>query len=202
MKATIFIEGAASGPDSKFLQIRLREGFHKLLAKCELPRLPALKAGGGRGQTYKAFKAAHKKSSSGDYVAMLIDSEDTMDNVDATWNHVQERDGWQKPVHATDEQILMMTTCMETWIVADRDSLREHYGASLQETALPALHHLESRDRHSIQDALFKATRECTNKYQKGKRSFEVLQKLVPATLCQHLPSFKRCVETLKKNLL
>lgn len=71
-------------------------------------------------------------------VFMLIDSEDPMANIEATWPHLKVRDGWEKPENAGDEQVLMMTTCMETWIVADRAALKSHFGQNLQESGLPA----------------------------------------------------------------
>ena len=37
---------------------------------------------------------------------------------------------------------------------------------------------MENRDRHDVQEKLVQATRNCTNFYAKGKRSFEVLAKL------------------------
>ena len=51
------------------------------------------------------------------------------------------------------------------------------------------------------QDKLCKATRDCTNAYTKGKRSFEVLGKLTPDELEKHLPSFRRVRRILKKKL-
>ena len=94
-----------------------------------------------------------------------------------------------------------MTTCMETWIVSDLGTLRTHYGSQLQESALPALVDLESRLRHPVQDALVNATRSCSNKYEKGKRSFEILGKLTPDTLAVHLPSFARARRILTEKL-
>ena len=94
-----------------------------------------------------------------------------------------------------------MTTCMETWIVADRATLAEHYGADLQESALPALHALEGRARDAIQTALTHATRRCSNAYNKGKRSFGVLGQLDPATLSKYLPSFVRIRRILDASL-
>jgi hypothetical protein len=153
VNATVFIEGGATGPDSKFLTVRCREGFHKLLAKCDLARQPALKACGDRGNTYKLFSTAHKHAPAGDYVGLLVDSEDPVANIDQPWAHLKTRDNWDKPTGADDEQALLMTTCMETWIAADREALSRHYGANLQVNALPALHDMESRDRHAVQDA-------------------------------------------------
>jgi hypothetical protein len=201
VSATVFIEGAATGPDSKYLQVRCREGFHKLFAKCVLPRQPALRACGGRGNAYKLFTTAHANAAARDFVALLVDSEDPVADIKKTWAHLKQRDSWKTPDGATDEQVLLMTTCMETWIASDRQALRSHYGAKLQENALPALHDVESRDRHAVQDALVTATRNCKNGYQKGKRSFEVLEVLEPKELKKHLPSFARCEKILKDKL-
>jgi len=97
--------------------------------------------------------------------------------------------------------VLFMTTCMETWIITDHDSLIIHYGSRLQVSALPSLADMEDRDRHNIQDALVHATRNCKNAYQKGKRSFEILAKLKPDALKPHLPSFRRNPEILNEKL-
>ena len=95
----------------------------------------------------------------------------------------------------------MMATCMETWIVADRAVLKSHYGSDLQESALPAIMNLESRSRDSVQNVLAHATRNCSNKYEKGKRSFRVLGELPLDTLSAHLPSFSRARRLLEEKL-
>jgi len=118
-----------------------------------------------------------------------------------TWEHLKRRDNWDKPDNAADEQVLFMTTCMETWIVADRAALREHYQHKLQENALPPLENLEQRSRHDVHNMLAHATRNCTNAYRKGKRSFEIFQTLQPAAL-KKLPSFERAIRILKARLL
>ena len=124
-----------------------------------------------------------------------------MADIEQPWAHLNERDGWSKPAEADDEQVLLMVTCMETWIVTDRDTLQNHYGSELQDTMLPALHDMERRSRSSIQDAILRATQNCTNAYKKGKRSFEVVGKLDPNALQEHLPSFARCMRVLDANL-
>jgi hypothetical protein len=94
-----------------------------------------------------------------------------------------------------------MTTCMETWIAADRPTLREHYGQELNENQLPPTKQLESRLRHAVQDGLQNATSNCSNTYRKGKRSYEVLAKLNPAVLAGLLPSFARAMAILEQKL-
>jgi hypothetical protein len=196
VRAHLYIEGGESKED----QIRCREGFRKIFEKAGLSgRMPRLSACGGRQSAFDDFKSAHASRKESDYIAMLVDSEDPVKDLEKTWNHLKGRDDWNKPAGAEDEQVLFMTTCMETWIVADRAALREHYGHKLQENALPALQNLETRSRDDVHDNLVHASRACSSAYSKGKRSFEVLAKLDPAVLKQHLPSFVRVDRILKK---
>lgn len=200
MKAHLYVEG---GGDSKENKIRCREGVRKLIEKLGLlvEKMPRLSACGGRGATFDDFKTAHAARKNGDYIAMLLDSEDPIVALEKTWAHLKMRDNWDKPHGAVDEQVLFMTTSMETWIVADRVALKEHYGHKLQENALPPLDALESRHRHDVHDKLVHASRLCSNAYSKGKRSFEVLAQLDPAVLKQYLPSFVRLDRILKQKL-
>ena len=106
------------------------------------------------------------------------------------------------PDLATDDQVLFMTTCMETWVVTDQQALQDHYGSTLQLSALLPLFNIENRNRHEVQDKIAHATRNCKNSYKKGRRSFDILARLTPDTLRQHLPSFERNVEILNEKLL
>lgn len=199
MSARIYIEG---GGDSKELHTRCREGFRKLLERCGFSgKLPRLVACGGRGTTFDDFSIAHNNAAPGEYIAMWIDSEEPMVNIERAWPHLNTRDGWSAPTGAIDEQVLLLVTCMETWIVSDRDTLSVHFNPPPQTSALPATVNLESRSRESVQDALVHATRGCSNKYAKGKRSFEILGKLNPDNLRRHLPSFVRCERILRLKL-
>lgn len=196
MSACIYIEG---GGDSKEQHIRCREGFRRLLERCGLSRMPRLIACGGRNAAFDDFSHANARSS--DYIALWVDSEDPMADIEGGWEHLRARDGWKPPAGTADDQILLMVTCMETWIVTDHATLRKHYGVNLQQSALPALVNMESRDRHVIQNALVHATRNCSNAYTKGKRSFEILGKIDPTILRQHLPGFARCERILQAKL-
>ncbi len=198
MRAYIYIEG---GGDSKGLHVQCRQGFRQLLERCGFSgRMPRLVACGGRSAAYSDFKTAHE-SNKAEYVAMLIDSEKPVSNPEETWDHLRNCDRWDRPDGADDEQVLFMTTCTETWIVADRDTLRQHYGSSLQESALPSLISLEQSNREDIQEGLERATRSCSNAYQKGKRSFEILGKLKPEVLESRLVAFERAKRILNEKL-
>ena len=201
MKAYIYIEGGGEDSD---LDIRCREGFRKLLLTCGFKgRMPRLVACGGRDAVHKDFSVALDNQGPKDYMAMWIDSEEPMLDIESAWSHLQTIktvSRWRKPATAQDHQVLFMTTCMETWIIADRSALAAHYGSKLQQSALPPLENLEERSRHDIQDQLVHATRNCTNAYLKDERSFEILGKLTPDAL-KCLPSFLRVLRILTKHL-
>lgn len=192
VSAEIYLEG---GGDSREGKIRCREGFRKLLEKCGFTgRMPGLVACGSRNSAYDDFALAHARARAPgtDYVGLLIDSEEPVANIDETWNHLRNRDNWETPAGAGNEQVLFMTSCMETWIVSDRAALASHFGQHLQATALPALGNIENRARDDVQQSLRHATRNCPGPYTKGPMSFEVLGTLDPDTMAQHLPSFAR----------
>ena len=141
------------------------------------------------------------------YPILLVDSEAPVQNAsedpdaDSAWKHLTSRDGWACPNGVNADQAQLMTTCMETWIMADRVGMRTIFGTELQQSALLPEEQLETRNRHQVQNALEHATRNCgRNKaYRKGRRSFQVLAQLSPDTLTQHLPHFRRLRRTLER---
>lgn len=195
MSAELYIEG---GGDRQ-LNARCREAFTKLLANCGLQgRMPHVVACGSRNSAFKRFRTAHELRNSKGYVALWIDSEDPIADTEKTWEHLTNRDpAWKRPAGAKDEQVLLMTTCMETWFVADREAIKQHFHGTIQESVLPK-DRLETRHRQEIQAALVKATKKCSNAYKKG--DFGVLAKLNPTTL-EALPSFARVRRILNKRL-
>ena len=172
------------------------------MEKCGLSgRMPTLVASGSRNTAFDNFNAAHSNASGAEYVALLIDSEDPVSDVEKTWEHLHRSDNWQRPRGARDDQVLLMTTCMETWIAADRSALREHFGQGLRPERLPPLTNLERRTRGEVQRGLENATRDCAAPYAKGPRSYDVLDKLSPDTLESRLPSFSRTRRILNDRL-
>ena len=199
VSARIYLEG---GGDSNAGRRSCRQGFRKLLEACGFKgRMPSLTASGSRNAAYVGFVADHQTAPAGDYVALLVDSEDPVADVNAPWVHLRHRDGWPRPPGADDEQVLLMTTCMETWLVADPDALAERYGPGFQASALPPLNNLESRNRDDVLRGLENATRQCPIRYAKGPESFTALGKIRPDRIQQHLPSFQRARRTLDARL-
>src|SRR5262249_26467352 len=156
---------------------------------------------GGRVTAFDEFKTAHRTSAPGSFVALWIDSEEPLLDLEATWQHLQQRDQWTQPANTVNEQVLFMTTCMEPWFVADHAPLTAYYKQNLQISALPPLNNLEDRSRQDVQHSLRHATRNCPNAYSKGAKSYEILGKLSAAALEEHLPSFVRVQRVLSARL-
>ncbi len=172
-------------------------------------KLPRIWPCGGRDQTFQEFEAALSRRNSTETSILLVDSEDPIQSSDfsldspACWAHLKSRDGWEKPENATHRQIALMATCMETWFTTDREALRKVFGPKLRESALPAMTILEQRNRKELFKALVTATEPYgrDRHYQKGERSFKILQFLNPTTLQQHLPHFQRFLDVLRHHL-
>ena len=197
--SVLYLEGGGG----KELDIRCRQGFRELLGSCGFEgRMPKLIPCGGRGDTLNRFTSFHGTGANLKFAAMLIDSEMPLEKVESTWEHLNRHDRWSRPGGVTDEQVLFMATCMETWIAADRRALKSHFGHRLEESKLPPLEKMESRSRQDVQDRLIRATKKCGRPYAKGGQSYVVLGKLKPAELEKHLPSFKRAIRILKEKLL
>ena len=132
---------------------------------------------------------------------LLVDSEEPVTM--APWDHLKSRDGWDRPAGAEDDQAQMMVTCMETWIMADRGALRKVFGVHLRESALFPVEGLERRSRQDLLAALKNATEDCGRgkRYDKGRRSFQILSELDPEMLKENLSYFRRFSETLDRYL-
>lgn len=197
----IYLEG---GGDTKEVRARCREGFRKLMENCGFKgRMPRLVACGSRTAAFADFKTAHAEHAGDAYVGLLVDSEEPVADTEQPWQHVARRvgDQWVRPHGVTNEQLLLMTTSMETWLAADRETLRSSFGPCFNETALPAAQGIEQRDRQSIFAALRNASANCPGPYAKGPKSFELLGKLKPDLLERHLPSFRRARRILNDKL-
>ncbi len=193
----IYVEG---GGNAK-IDNACKKGFHQLLENAGFKgRVPRIVACGSRDVAYDRFKTA---INAGITALLIVDSEDPVSDISKTWEHLKKRDSWERPAKANDEQVFLMTTCMETWVVADIETLRKIFPNCLKEKLLPKpspLSELEKLDRHAIQDALDTATNRCPNAYKKGKRSFALLAHLSPATL-KRLLSFQRMHTILDRDL-
>ena len=206
VKVKIYFEG---GGKSKEQKVRCREGFRKLLGKSGYKgRMPQTIPCGGRQQAYNDFRTALSVHSRRNITPiLLVDSEDPLSELveepddNFAWTHLNNRDNWDQPPGVGNEQVLLMATCMETWICADPETLGRYYGNSLQTKALPSLINLENRNRNDVLRSLVHATKNTQKPYKKGNQSFAVLAVLDPRALEENLTQFRRLLKVLDQLL-
>ena len=140
---TIYLEGGGDGKNTKSA---LRQGMDAFLDPIKkLARTKSwhwkLVACRGRQQTYNGFCTAVSNSQTEGVFVLLVDAEaEVISNSPRA--HLNERDCWDL-TFATDDMVHLMVQAMETWIVADPDTLAAYYGQRFLANALPKAANLE-----------------------------------------------------------
>jgi hypothetical protein len=158
-RGVIFVEGIGGNPKANE---RCREYVRTFITNAlgYDPGLPVALTG-SREEVFKQFCRAHQ---SGNYrfVAMLVDSETPLGEKATPWAHLAsggDAGNWTCPAGATDEQVLLMVTSMETWLIADPSGLARAFdGIRVKDLPSTAL---EARTHGDVRRALEQATREC-----------------------------------------
>lgn len=198
VEARLYVEG---GGDSKVLHSACRRGFSEFLRKAGLQgSMPRIVACGGRRQAFDDFCTAVKQKK---IAVLLVDSEVLVTDV-SPWRHLLSRPGdqWAKPAGVTDDGCHLMVQCMESWFLADRQSLAAFFGQGFQANQLPAeASPIESINKDQLLQSLVKASRQCKTKssYGKSEHSFLLLAKIDPAKVIQASPWADRFVKILKR---
>ncbi len=105
----VYVEG---GGDTRELGTRCREGFSRFFRNASFKnRMPRVVACGSRKDAYDSFTTALDVASAGEFIVLLVDSEAPVD--DTPWDHLNKRDGWERPGNAQDEHAHLMVECME-----------------------------------------------------------------------------------------
>ena len=92
----------------------------------------------------------------------------------------------------------MMVQAMETWLLADRNTLRSYFGVSFRQNALRQWPNLEDVSKRDVFDALGRATAGCPRRYAKGAVSFELLELVDPARVEAACPHAKVLLDFLR----
>lgn len=206
----LFVEG---GGGSKALRTACREGFAEFLQKAGLGRtMPRISASGSRRSAYDDFCTA---VADGQPALLLVDSEapvaqqhqqgDEMAHW-APWAHLAQRqgDGWSKPDGADDKDCHLMAQCMESWFLADRQTLQAFFAPGFKPNTLPAESRpIEGIDKDTLYQALKTATANCKTKaeYGKGEHSFKLLARIDPEKVTAASGWAKRFVAEVKARM-
>jgi hypothetical protein len=195
----LYVEGG--GDDNDALRTACREGFRKLLGKAGLGgRMPRVVACGSRAEAFKKFCIAVRGAGPGEFMCLLVDSEDRVEDDSSPWAFLRTRqaDQWAQPVRTSDENAHLMVQCMEAWFLADPEAVECFF--RLDPNALPRRTQPERIPKRDVFTALKNATRNCTNgPYRKGEQSFRLLATLDPDKLAASSPYAARLFDTLRR---
>lgn len=181
----LYVEGG--GDKNPSLASECRKAFSKLFEKAGIAQRPKVIACGGRQRAYQQFCTAHAEAKAA--VWLLVDAEEPVAAGPPfdPWTHVSQRkgDGWKRPSGVTDDQLHFMNVVMETWLLADRASLKAVFGPKLDEAKLPSEGAaLENRGKPAVYADLAAATKPTPSReYGKGPHSFKVLAAVSPVKL-------------------
>ena len=160
--------------------------------------MPEIVACGSRRNAYDDFVTRHRhKASKSENAMLLVDAEEPVKKPDP-WQHLKDRDDWNRPAGATDDQCHLMVQAMESWFLADREALGEFYGQGFQSNALPRNPEIEAVPKKEAEVGIRRATRN-TRKgtYDKGSHSFEILAIIDPTKVTNASPYAKRFFNVL-----
>ncbi len=112
---------------------------------------------------------------------LLVDSEEEVNA--GSWDHLRSRvgDGWIKPNGATDENAHLMVQVMESWFLADQETLTAYYGQGFLANSLPKQHDIETIPKARVYSTLEHSTRPTQKgRYHKTRHGFELLEQINP----------------------
>lgn len=200
----IFIEGGGGGSSSKQLAIAMRRAFKTLISRAGIPASQFIVVRcGSRTQAFKLFENAAKQTVGGIIPFLLVDSEEAVPAQTNPWTFLQQRDGWNRPANVRDDQVHLMTHCMETWFLADTEALNRYFSTGFNANALPKTQPIETALKEDILNGLNRATRESSKKkYDKGSHSFAILESLDPAKIEQQASWACRLFKTMDNVLV
>jgi hypothetical protein len=186
---------------STSLKTSCRSGFQRFFQNAGLGgHLPKVIACGGRGRAYDMFRTALANPEPHVLPLLLVDNEGPVS--DGPWHHLKRQDDWDRPPGARDEQAHLMVQCMESWFLADRETLARFFGRGFNGKKLPhSSRAIEAIGKQVVYVGLLGATQTCKTKgpYLKGKHSFEILGRLDARKVGAASPYARRLLEVLKK---
>jgi hypothetical protein len=196
----IYVEG---GGDSSAQKADFRQGLVNFWTKGGLKgKMPRTIVCGSRNDAYSNFCTAlktHKTECS----ILLVDSEDPFPADSSKWDFLRHRDGWETPPNANEDNVFLMVQTMESWLLADREALRNFYGNGFNSKVLPAEENpVESLTKDVMYSALERATKGAgKGAYSKGGHSFQLIGLIDPNKVISASSSAKLLIEQLSKIL-
>ncbi len=195
VRVRLIIEGGGEGRrQSGSFRAAWRNFFQS--AGLTINRLNVVR-GGSRNQAFDRFLSALRDAEADELPILLVDSEGPVVSGRSAWEHLHVQDGWDRPSGTSDQYAFLMVQTMETWLLADRATLRNYFGAAFRENRLPSQYNLEGVAKETILQSLERATADCNKQYAKGTVSFEILGRINPDAVSHRCPHAKAMFDFL-----
>jgi Domain of unknown function (DUF4276) len=178
----IHVEG---GGGQSIINTQCRKGFSEYFAKI-VPdgRKPKIVPSGSRKSAYDDFcTSVETERNKYELILLLVDSEDAVAGGRTSWQHLKARaaDKWDKPEQADDRSAHLMVQCMESWFLADKDTLEAYFGEGFLKKSLPGNTDVEQIAKKDVLAALEHAVRPTTKEhYHKTAHGYELLGLIDP----------------------
>jgi Domain of unknown function (DUF4276) len=201
----IYIEGDKKSKNSN---ISLREGFSSFFSELkEKAKEKRIKFDvilcGNTSETYKDFLLGVKYHQNS-FVAFLIDSDDEIGKAETPKSFLQRQEkskNWDFE-NVEDNQCHLMVQIMESWFLADIETLKSFYGQNFKHNAIPKQPNIEKIGKLDVEKSLDKATNETSKgAYHKTKHGSELLTKIETAKVKEKAKHCNRLFETIIENI-
>lgn len=179
----------------------MRAGFARFLdpihelARRQGSRLRVIPCG-PRDSAFEDFKTA-LKTHPGALNILLVDSESAVTG-DAL-DHLRSEDHWNCD-GLSEEQAHLMVQTVESWLIADPETLAAYYGKDFRENALPKQKDVEAVDKDKVLSSLKRATeRTSKGKYHKTQHTPDLLERIRPEVVRQRAKHCNRLFTSLEE---
>lgn len=197
MTVKVYVEG---GGDNKDTTKRCNEGFASYCQKlASTKRRLSIVACGGRQRAFDRFSIAVRNGLPGEIYVLLVDSEGPLNSVSPA-RHLHIRDGWDVSLLERNS-VFLMVQAMESWFLADRETLAAFYDGGFLANSLPgSANDIESIPKDDLEPKLKHASRstKTKGKYHKVKHGFALLAIIDPIKVEKGSPQAKRFNDFLR----
>ena len=197
---SLYVEGG--GVSARGGRAALRRGFDELLGEIKSrTRTKDLRwklvSCGPRDEAYKQFVNA-AMAGDDEFVVLLVDSEGEVTGGPRAHLRTRRGDRWTGLHHVLEDQVHLMVQTMETWLIADIETLRSYYGRKFNANALPKHPNLEQAPKKAVSSGLARATKGTQKgEYHKIRHASALLARIDPGKVRERCPHCDRLFKAL-----
>lgn len=195
-KINIYIEGDTKQKGIKN-SITLRQGFKEFFRDIDKGNALNVKLCGGREDAIKIFLndiTFYPKS----FLVLLVDAETSVRKGETPKIFLQKISDKFDFSEIDEDQCHLMVQAMESWFLADKESLAKYYGQNFKVKSLPQNPDVEKIRKKDIFNGLKNATKDTSKgEYKKGSDSGEILRRIDSQKVRDSAPHCERLFQVI-----